>query len=65
MAAFAIAGRGMTPLGAGLAALLAWQVVLALTGFVIPSTNFRAIRYTINQGQTQRREQPKGLGFAD
>lgn len=34
MAAFTIAGRGMTPLGAGLAALLAWQVGVHATVFV-------------------------------
>ena len=34
MAAFTIAGRGMTPVGAGLAALLAWQVGVHATVFV-------------------------------
>ena len=34
MAAFTIAGRGMTPIGAALAALLAWQAGVHTTIFV-------------------------------
>lgn len=58
MAAFTIAGRGMTPFGSGLAALLAWQVGVHFTVFVatlgLSSSSLWLLTSSIRSFRTQK-----------